>query len=223
MTTGMTKNNRCVISLATKAGRYVDNLARLSNSLRDNFTTGDFLGFIHESSVGAPLHTDDPYAFKVYCFTKARQLGYTSVLWLDTSCYTVGNIDQLFDRIEEQGVVFQDSGHKLGNWCNDVTLEYFHTTRDEAMTIPMIGNAGFLGVNTIHKRGNEFFIKWRHAQSCGLFKGSWDDHRHDMSCSSAIVHQMGLFDLAYKKDEVLQYGGIFDKTINDTIIIKAEG
>lgn len=219
----MTKNRRCIISLATKAGRYVDNLARLSNSLRENFTTGDFLGFIHEHSVGAPLHINNPYAFKIYAFRKAIELGYTSVLWLDTSVYAVGNIDSIFDRIEEKGFVFQDAGHNLGDWCNSATLMYFNIPRQAAMNIPMVGNAGFLGIDLTKTDGKSFFSKWRESMEAGMFQGSWDDHRHDMSCSSAIVHQMGLFHLAYKGDQILQYGGIFDKTINETIILKAQG
>lgn len=219
----MRENKRCIISLATKANRYVDNLARLSNSLRDNFKTGDFLGFIHESSVGAPLHSENPYAFKVYAFNKAIELGYTSVLWLDTSVYAVGNVDSIFDDIENQGLVFQDAGHKLGDWCNDETLSYFGLTRLMADKINMIGNAGFLGLDFTDSDANEFLNKWRLSMERGMFNGSWENHRHDMSCSSAIIEQMGLFDLAYSGDKVLQYGGIFDKVINETIILKAQG
>lgn len=217
------KNKRCIISLATKAGRYADNLARLSNSLRDNFTTGDFLGFIHEHSVGAPLHSEQPYHFKVYAFHKAKELGYESVLWLDTSVYAVGNVDRLFDTIEDQGFIFQNSGHILDNWCNEKTLNYFRITHEEAVKIPMIGNAGFLGINLSLSIGKEFLSKWTGAMNHGMFNGDWSNHRHDMSCSSAIVHEMGLFKLAYRGDQVLQYGGIFDKVINDTIILKAQG
>lgn len=231
-------NKRCIISLATKAGRYVDNLARLSNSLRENFKTGDFLGFIHESTVGAPMHEDSPYAFKVYAFNKAKELGYTSVLWLDTSCYAVGNIDDLFNKLEQSdnGLMFQDAGHFLGNWCNDKTLEYFDITRDAAMSMRMIGNAGFLGIDFTSVVAETFFNDWAIAEQLGYFKGAWNNNeqtesldprclgaRHDMSASSAIIHKMSLFKDAIPGDQILQYAGPFDKVINDTIVLKAQG
>ena len=218
-------SKRCIISFANQNGYYVDRLARLSNSLRDNFKTGDFLGFIHEASLGAPLHSTDPYSFKVYAFLRAIDMQYTSVIWLDSSCYAVANVDGLFDSLEndEPGLIFQDAGHYLGDWCNDDTLEYFGLSREKAKSLRMIGNAGFLGINFLHENGENFFTDWRNAQRRGYFKGDWANHRHDMSCSSAIIHELDLFKHAIPGDQVLQYGGIYDKVANDSIIIKAQG
>lgn len=231
MTLGISK--KCILSFANHRGRYVQNLARLSESLRTNFD-GDFLGFIGEASVGAPPHEQNPYAFKIYAFQKAIDAGYTQVLWLDSSCFAIKNVKPIFEEIEKSGYIMQEAGHYMGTWTNDKALAYFGVTRDEAMTMLMYGNAGFLGLNFEHGIANAFFDKWRAAMAGGCFKGEWNNdnhtesdderckgHRHDMSCGSIIANQLGM---KYKPgNEWLQYAGPYDQTANETIIIKAQG
>lgn len=214
--------NNCIVSFANKNGRYVQNLARLSESLRDNFN-GDFIAFIGENSVGAELHEQNPYSFKIHCIQKVIDAGYKHVLWLDSSCFAIKNVRPIFDEIEKDGFIFQDINFTLDQWCNDFTLDYFHLTRKKAKKVKLIGSAGFLGMNFDNPLAVEFFEKWKAAMDAGCFKGSWNDHRHDLSCSSTIIHQMGLAGLMKKTDEWLQYAGVFDETANSTIIIKAQG
>lgn len=231
----MSRNKRAIISFANQNGAYMDRLARLSNSLRNNFD-GDFLGFVHESSLGCELHSENPYAFKIAAFQKAKDAGYTSILWLDSSVFAVASVEPIFERLERNGFVFQEAGHMLGTWSNDECLIHFGISRDEAMSVPMIGNAGFLGLDFNNVKANNFFGLWKRSMNSNIFKGEWNNdykteseddrckgHRHDMSCSSALVHRLGLFHMAYKGDEILQYAGIYDKVLNDTIILKAQG
>lgn len=210
-------------------------LARLSDSLRNNFD-GDFLGFVGEASCGAELHAENPYNFKIHCIEKAKEAGYEKVLWLDSSCFAVGNLQPVFDEIEKDGFIFQDAGHLLGNWTNDFVLDYFDLSRDKAMEIRMIGNAGFLGFDFTRSKPNFFFQQWKQSMLDGCFKGAWTNNdktesedercwgsRHDMSCSSALIYQLGLSDLAKSSEEWLQYAGPYDKVLNETILIKAQG
>lgn len=213
---------KVIVSFANKNGVYVKNLARLSDSLRNNFD-GDFIAFIGEKSCGAEPHLDNPYNFKIHCIQKAIDAGYEQVLWLDTSCFAVKNVQPIFDEIVKDGFIFQDIGFTLDQWCNDFALSYFSLTRQEAKDIKLIGNAGFLGIDFSKQKGHDFFNKWKESMEAGCFKGSWDNHRHDLSCSSAIIHQMGIANLMKSRDSWLQYAGIFDETLNDTIIIKAQG
>lgn len=233
MTSGT--NKRCIITLATRAGNYINNMARLCESLRNNFD-GEIMAFVGESSVDAPLHSEQPYAFKVWAFSKAYEAGYTSVLWLDTSCYAIKDVTPIFEEIERDGFIFQDAGHYLGTWSSDRQLQYFDLPRDEAMKLKMIGNAGFLGLDLSQTRPLYFLQLWRLALVNGMFTGAWsntektesnDDRclgsRHDMTCSSALIHKMNLFHLAKQGDQWLQYGGVYDEVANNTIILKAQG
>lgn len=229
----MSKN--CIVSFANEKGRYIQNLARLSESLRDNFD-GDFLGFINESSLGCESHGENPYSFKIYAIQKAIDAGYENILYLDTSVFAIKNVNPIFEEIQTNGFIFQEAGHYLGVWANDLTLNHFGISRDEAMNMLMIGNAGFLGLNIKSEIGLTFFKMWKESMEAGCFKGAWTNEtksesqderckgaRHDMSASSAIANKLGIIDKCKKGDEVLQYAGLFQETANDTIIFKAQG
>lgn len=209
-----------ICSFANGNGNYMKSLARLSDSLRDNFD-GDFISWVGESSLGCPPHSENPYAFKVYAIRKALQMGYENILWVDSSCYAIANVKPVFDHIDKNGYIMQEAGHMAGSWTNDETLAYFGITRDEAMKMPMYGNAGFLGLNASNKTAMEFFNLWEASMLAGMFKGSWSNHRHDMSCGSIIANQLGM---KYESGENwLQYAAPEDKPLNDTIIFKAQG
>lgn len=214
------RTNKCVISFANSSGNYVSGIARLSDSLRNNFD-GDFGSWIGEHTLGAPLHSDNPYAFKIHAFQKAIDAGYTQILWLDSSVFAVQPIQPVFDHIAGHGYIMQDAGHFLGDWCNDETLAYFALNKQDMKEVRMIGNAGFLGLDMNNPTAKLFFEMWRDAMNAGMFCGSWDNHRHDMSCSSAIRYKLGMNMVS--GDEWLQYGGLYDKVGNDKIYFKAQG
>lgn len=228
----MKKN--AIVSFCNQNGRYVMGMARLSESLRNNFD-GDFVSFVGEASCGAPDHQMNPYAFKVHAIQRAIEAGYQKILWLDTSAFAVANVKPIFDLIDKNGVFFQEAGHYLGTWSNDRLLDYFDLTRDKAMKIPMV-QGGFLGFDFTTEIAKTIFAELKEAMNNGIFKGAWDNNqktesqderchgtRHEMSTMSAIVHKHGLFKYAVKGNEFIQYGGIYDKTINDTIILKCQG
>lgn len=206
--------------MANNRGNYRKALERLEQSLVGKFD-GDFLGFISEESIGAPPHSENPYAFKIYAFLQAIEVGYSQILWVDSSCYAINDVQPCFEVIANEGYIMQEAGHLCGTWSNDVCLEYFGITRNEAMKMPMYGNAGFLGLNTESDIAMEFFKRWTAAMETGVFKGSWDNHRHDMTCGSIIANQLGM---KYKKgDEWLQYMAPTDTPANETIIWGAQG
>ena len=226
-------STRAIISLATKNSRYVDAIARLSDSLRNNADGIDFLGFIHERSVDAPLHNEVPYGFKIYAIAKAMELEYTEVLWLDASVFAVAPVNSIFDIISEQGYFFEGNGCFLGEWCNDKTLEYYEIDRDTAMSIPMV-QGGFLGFNLASDIGKKLFYQLNEAYDEGLFEGMWDNvdrscsadervrgHRHDQSCMSAIVHNLGV-EFSHLSDRI-QYAGLYDQIQSDKVIFKCQG
>jgi hypothetical protein len=226
---------RAIVSFANSKANYVKSLARLSDSLRNNFD-GDFISYINEKSLNIPSHDQSNYGFKIAAMDKCIEMGYRYIIWLDSSCFAIANVEPLFEFLEQDGILMQDSGHKLGTWTNDRTLDYFGITRDEAMEMPMFGNAGLLGIDYGSKIGYEFYKRYSQSQYDGMFNGEWTNdafteskdirckgHRHDNSCGSAIANIMCITDLYKSGDEVLQYAGVYDKVLNDSIIIKAQG
>jgi hypothetical protein len=224
---------KAIITFANSRGNYIHGLARLSESLRNNFD-GDFLAFIGEASIGAEPHEDNPYNFKIHAIKKAYDAGYKQVLWLDCSCFAIKNVQPVFDHIGEHGYIMQDAGCYAGEYTNDRTLEYFNYTRDEAMKVKCYGNAGFLGLDFRRDLCVEFFNRWEESMRKGYFKGKWNNndktesqderckgHRHDLSCGSLIAHD---FKMKLQPGNAwLQYAGPYQETANSTIIFKAQG
>lgn len=226
-------NKRAVVSFSNSRGNYYAGMKRLEESLVGKFN-GTFLGFTDEDSIGAPNHMISHYAFKIHAIAHALRKGFTNLLWLDASVYAVGSIDHIFDEIESNGYIMQEAGHMVGTWSSDETLNYFKITRDEAMEMPMYGNAGFLGLDFRYEIANSFFSSWATAMVSGLFMQDWnntDNHlssdprckgeRQDMTSGSIIANILGM---KYKKgDEILEYATEEMPLKNDTIVLRAAG
>ncbi len=224
---------RAIVSLATRRGNYVKSLNRLEESLRLDENM-DFIGFIGEQSVGAPLHINNPYAFKIYAIEQARSRGYDQVLWLDSSVFAIKDTKPVWDKIDATGYIMQSAGFRTGNYCNDFALDYFKVSRDEAMEMFMYGNAGMLGLDFTTEIANHFFEEWKKSMLNGCFKGAWDNvaktesqdercwgHRHDMSAGSIIANNL---QMKYQPgDEILDYSAPYKQPRNETIIFYAQG
>lgn len=213
-------NKYAIVNLATD--RYILGQNRLRQSLIDNNLNGDFFGFVGEESVGSPSHLDNPYAFKIYAINKVKEMGYTKILWLDASVYAVKNVQPVFDWLEDKGIFMEEAGHWAGSWCNDETLEYFGITREQAMQIPMY-SAGGSGFDFEKHNSINHFNFWHQSMSNGLFKGSWNDHRHDMSCGTLVANQLGLTNLYSKAGHFLCYIGQGYNAPSETAVFHLQG
>jgi hypothetical protein len=187
--------------------RYKIGQDRLIDSMKkycpDNV---DCFYFNGEETVGAPKHSDNPYAFKLYAIKKVRDMGYRQVLWLDASIVAAGDFMSVFAWMEEKGVFLEHSGWKAGQWTNDVALTKLKTTREEAWQMPMF-SAGFCGFNFDNTASVLLFEQWWKAMLDGCFRGSWDNHRHDMSAGSIIANKMNLLDRYAECTQFFSYIG----------------
>lgn len=210
--------SKCIVNLAT--GSYVKGQDRLRDSLQATGYAGEFLGWTAEHQIGAPLHAENPYAFKIFGFREAERQGHRFVMWLDASVWAIKNVQPIFDHIEEHGYIMQEAGCMVGTWSNQNCLDYFGITREDAMKMVCYGNAGFLGLDLWDTSAKTFLLSWEKAMKAGAFKGSWEDHRHDLTCGSIIANKLNM---TYQKgDEWLAYASPTDE-VNDTIILKAQG
>lgn len=195
---------RCVVNLVTNE-HYQKGQDRLKEHLLTRFD-GTLFAILGEHIVGAPLHYENPYAFKIYAIEKAREVGYEQILWLDASVYPVKDISPVFDWLTEKGIFMEEAGHYAGTWAPPYVLKYFGITKAEAMTMPMF-SAGFVGFDFLNPISVEFFAEWKEAMLNGMFKGNWEDSRHDMTAGSIIANKQGLVSLYSSGGQFFAYIG----------------
>lgn len=209
---------RCIVNVAT--GRFVPGQQRLRDSVNQICPEIPLLTWQHESEIGSPMHKDDPYAFKMFAIKKAQEQGYDSILWVDASMFVIKRPERIFAEMEKTGYVFQvdgnigkTDGHVLGDWCTDTALEYFDITREQAkdISLPLMGFCGFY-------KEKRFLKMWELAMKMGMFRGTWKDHRHDMSCGAAIINQLGM--TMWPGQEFVAYG---DENVHDKTEILCKG
>jgi len=211
---------KAVISFANDLGNYMKALERLEKSM-NRFDKNTFIGFRGEGSIGSPLHRDNPYAFKIYAFKKALELGYRKILYVDSSVVAVKELDSLWQILDEDGYFIQEAGHFVGRWCNDRTLNYFGISREEAMLMSMYGNCGVLALDFDKDIAVAFFELWEQSMLDGQFIGSWSDHRHDMTCGSVIANRLKM--KLQTGNEWVDYVDVNQTPKSDKIIFHAQG
>lgn len=211
---------RCVVNLAT--GQFRQGQKRLHSYMGFNNQWIPLLLWGSEAELFAPLHTDNPYAFKIYAIEAARNMGYDQVLWFDASVYPVKDITPIFDWLTEKGIFLEEAGHYAGQWANQRALDYFGLTKEEAMKMPMF-SAGFCGFDFRNPISQEFFAEWKEAMLNGIFKGLWEDSRHDMTAGSIIANKQGLLPLYSKGGTFFAYIGEGFGTPKETVVAHLQG
>jgi len=209
----------CIINVATRPND-IRGQQRLKMSL-DRHYGGERLLYQSETSVDARIHQDSPYGFKPHAFKLAFNQGYKYVLWVDASVWAVRNLFTVFFKVYEDGYLMQEAGHMAGSWSNDKCLEYFAITRDEAMKMPMYGNCGLLGLSADDEQSMTFLDHWIKAEQENIFRGSWNDHRHDMVCGSIIANMLEM-QYNVRGNEMLVYAGP-ETEVGEDVFFKAKG
>jgi hypothetical protein len=196
--------NSCVINFA-KGSWYPRGQERLLRSLQDVGYQDPVYAWQDESSLGAPLHAEVPYAFKISAFNFAAERGHRLVLWCDAAVWATRPLDPIFEHIRREGHVFFDGGYNCAQWTSDACLGALGVSRDEAEGMPMY-MACCMGLDLANERSREFLRRLTEKASDGAsFPGAWTNedhavsgdprcrgHRHDQSAGSIIAWQLGM-------------------------------
>lgn len=177
-----------VVNFSTDA--YKRPQHRLKQSLEGHKT----LMFNKYDEIGSPTHQESPYEFKIHAIEKASKID-PIVLWCDSSLWLVGDLSIVERTLLEDGFWGTEAGHFAGRWTNEFSRQYFKVTEEEMHESHggiTLFSAGFLGVNFNSEIGVKFFNEWKASGDAGCFKGSWLDHRHEMTAASIIATRMGL-------------------------------
>ena len=144
-------------------------------------------------SIGSPTHQQSPYQFKIHSIETALNHD-PVVLWCDSSLWRVGDLSKIENIILKDGYFTEEAGHYAGRWTNQFTRNYFNVTSQEMTQGPggiTLFSAGLLGLDFNNELSRRFFNEWKASGEAGCFKGSWLDHRHEMTCASIIATRLG--------------------------------
>lgn len=195
---------QCIINVSIGSW-YPRGMDRLKNSLVDNFE-GDFFGWT-DLPPGCPPHSEVPDAFVAYAFKDVISKGYTSILWLDASCWAVKAVKPIFDHIEKEGHLFYNNGWNIGQWCKDSALERLYMTREGSFSLPDLTGM-FLGVDYTSAKGKMWLDDFIDVaeNSPDTLKGPFpstvpgevsDDvrvlgHAHEQTVAGALAHHYSM-------------------------------
>lgn len=169
------------------------NYARGQQRLKQSLKGHKMLMFDSYTAINSPTHHESPYQFKIHAIEAGFEFD-DIVLWVDSSMFLVGDLSIIENIIKEDGYFMSEAGHWVGSWTNQFTRKYFNLT-DEESRVPggqFMFSAGLLGLNKNSDIAMEFFMQWKSAALAGCFRGSWTDHRHDMTCGSIIAQRLGM-------------------------------
>ena len=213
-------NNRPAIISCGVGGWYAAGVDRLHRSLVYHGCAADLLLWKDVYPPDCPPHSENPYAFKIYAFMDAIQMGYRVIMWLDSSFWAVKNPNHLFDLIYDHGVFAFRSGYNCAQTCPDNLLAEMGMTRDEAENLPEIAT-GMVGINIDNPNGAAVFQTWGDLCMKGLFKNDRNHNplesedkrflhsRQDQSAFSMAVHKHKVH--VNFTDYVAYYGSGHDK------------
>ncbi|KKW46521.1 MAG: hypothetical protein UY96_C0003G0024 [Parcubacteria group bacterium GW2011_GWB1_56_8] len=149
-------------------GVYLDRFKRTFAE----FGGADYLKIWHRDwPPGSASHRDIHYGFKVHAIYEAWQKGFTSILWMDSSCSAFASLDPLWLRLERDGHVLVEDANALGNWCSDFSLQTFGITRDDAMKIRLMCGTCW-GVDLTNERSKTFLERLRNFATAEHFNGT---------------------------------------------------
>lgn len=204
---------RAIVNVSVGSARYCQHCCRLSHELLKQPIGATSLFWMNMLPPHSPSHDAVPYAFKVYAIAASRRMGYSSILWMDSSIVPLENLEPLWAEIEEKGYWFSenfpcartDERYNCGQWTSDAALEPLGITREEAFNIPLVIATSF-GLDFKHKIAGTFFDEWvRLAEGKQAFIGPWANthgeaspdprvlgHRHDQTAASVLAYRLGM-------------------------------
>jgi hypothetical protein len=111
----------CVVCCVPFNGKYPELVRSIAKGLEEQ----QFNGYFYYRIGGFPNPTGKevkyvavPYCFKIFLMLEAYQMGFNRVLWIDSACYPIWRLDELF-------VVIEKTGALLNWWVNPNYLARF--------------------------------------------------------------------------------------------------
>lgn len=236
------QNKPCIVSFSSQ-GRENYNAAmlRLISTSKECGYDGDFLlhqfdGYvpdyrgvtIHQGrSLEYPQpnlfqcynHQEVPYLFKLAMIQKAKEAGYTQIIWCDSTITLSKQPTELLELANKQGIVsFDNLGHPLKPWISDIALknlglnEVDLTVMSQIMACVILFDFSNPITQTIFDEWLKLAQDGFSFQNNSSLRDGFKAHRHDQACLSGLLYKYQVPLLPYghliyePHDETKEYG-----------------
>lgn len=197
------RTTRPVIISAGIGSWYPKGIDRLERTLNHVGWAGDLLLWRDIHPPASRSHEEFPYYFKIAAFEWALYRGYTHILWLDSSFWSIRNPMPLFDLIDVKGFFMFRTGYNLAQTTNDAALEVLAYSRDQIEPEPEYAS-GCVGLNFNNPDARNIYSTWKSYMDQGLSRGQrgtnheesadprFLHHRQDQTCLSLAMYTLKL-------------------------------
>jgi hypothetical protein len=163
----MDKNIRGCLINAAWGGWYSQGSKRLEKSFIHHGWAYDMF-FWRDEPINEHFDPNQPYTIKAAALHEAIKMGYTRILWLDSSVWCVKDPNPIMDIINAEAGYFWSSGYNLAQTATDADLEFTGWDRDYAEQLPELSSSMF-GVNIENPKGQIFVDTFFKAKEAGVF------------------------------------------------------
>lgn len=168
----MESQNKGTIINAAWGGSYFKGSDRLERSLIYHGWSHD-IHIWRDQRINELFDPESVYTIKAAALVECVKMGYTHLLWADSSFWCVQNPSKIMDIIHAEGGYFCRSGYNLAQTATDSDLEFAGWTRDFAETLPELAS-GLFGINLLHPDGKKFYEIFLSAVKAGVCCSSRD-------------------------------------------------
>lgn len=175
--------------------RYVEQQARLHNSILQYYTPEHHLYFQDGLPTGSKPHKESLYGFKVHAVKRALGWGYKKIIWLDPACILQHPVDYWFSEGMPPVVAVKDD-NTLNKMIGKKALEYYGNP--DITDWHLVG--GSLYVFDFEKEMTHIiFDHWYKSEADGIFGSQAEQssekingHRNDESCMAVAMYSHGI-------------------------------
>lgn len=189
-----TENEVCFCSVAF-GHDYIKTLDRLSESITETHPESKQLFFRDCYPKNSKVHEDSLYGFKVHAVNEARALGYSKIVWVDSTIVVLKKLLHVFEHCNKYGILAVPDDNLLSNFCSNKALQYYGITREQAkeLGIHFVGGSYYLFDFNV-PLCVDVFNSWAEAEKNGIFgalREPLQGHRHDETCLALSMLKCG--------------------------------
>lgn len=153
--------DRCILICGSFNSHYPEKIKRLYQELMECGYSGHVMiriGGIPNISEGGAKLSLIPYTWRINFFKEARRMGFTKILYLESTLHPLTDLSDIFNTIDSYGLF---SCH-IGPWPYNEFIEYIKRVgipMESSSQIPWL--AGHLcGLNFTHEKISQLFDRW---------------------------------------------------------------